>query len=276
LSGRELPSERWQAVHGDIEQAEQAAGRAAGLTHQLLAFARQEVIQTCVLDLNQVVTSVEQLLARTLGEHIELVTDLSAELEPVLADPGQIDQVLVNLAVNARDAMPGGGKLLIQTSSADIDQLVPGHVGQPSLAPGRYAVVKVSDTGTGIPKDVLERVFEPFFSTKPKGQGTGLGLATVHGIISQAGGTVRIYSEPGMGTVFTILLPVTAQPADSAQPPPARLQRRYASRARWCADGHSCREEDFPYLAGSVVDQHVTGGRVGPPPSQGGAQHKAQ
>ena len=152
---RELPSERWQAVHADIEQAEQAAGRAAGLTHQLLAFARQEVIQPCVLDLNQVVTSVEQLLARTLGEHVELVTDLSAELEPVLADPGQIDQVLVNLAVNARDAMPGGGKLIIQTSSADIDQLVPGHAGQPSLAPGRYAVVKVSDTGTGSPKTSL-------------------------------------------------------------------------------------------------------------------------
>ena len=246
---RELPSERWQAVHGDIEQAEQAAGRAAGLTHQLLAFARQEVIQPCVLDLNQVVTSVEQLLARTLGEHIELVTDLSAELEPVLADPGQIDQVLVNLAVNARDAMPGGGKLIIQTSSADIDQLVPGHAGQPNLAPGRYAVVKVSDTGTGIPKDVLERVFEPFFSTKPKGQGTGLGLATVYGIIYQAGGTVRIYSEPGMGTVFTILLPVTAQPADSAQPPPARLQRGHGETVLVVEDEPAMREVTRRILA---------------------------
>ena len=216
---RELPSRRWQAVHDDIGQVEQAAQRAAGLTHQLLAFARQEVIQPRVLDLNEVVTSVEQLLIRTLGEHVELISDLAEDLESVLADPGQIEQVLINLAVNARDAMPGGGKLIIQTTNTDLDQPA---AGQARLAPGRYVVVKVSDTGTGIPKDVADRVFEPFFSTKPKGEGTGLGLATVYGIIAQAGGNVRIYSEPGLGTVFTILLPVTAQaaavPAQRGQP----------------------------------------------------------
>ena len=216
---RELPSRRWQAVHDDIGQVEQAAQRAAGLTHQLLAFARQEVIQPRVLDLNEVVTSVEQLLIRTLGEHVELVSDLAEDLESVLADPGQIEQVLVNLAVNARDAMPGGGKLIIQTTNTDLGQPA---AGQAHLAPGRYVAVKVSDTGTGIPKDVVDRVFEPFFSTKPKGEGTGLGLATVYGIITQAGGNVRIYSEPGLGTVFTILLPVTVQaaavPAQRGQP----------------------------------------------------------
>ena len=172
-----------------------------------------------MLDLNEVVTSVEQLLIRTLGEHVELISDLAEDLESVVADPGQIEQVLINLAVNARDAMPGGGKLIIQTTNTDLDQPA---AGQARLAPGRYVVVKVSDTGTGIPKDVADRVFEPFFSTKPKGEGTGLGLATVYGIITQASGNVRIYSEPGLGTVFTILLPVTAQaaavPAQRGQP----------------------------------------------------------
>jgi PAS domain S-box-containing protein len=218
----ELPSERWQAVHDDIGQVQLAAERAAALTHQLLAFARQEVIQPRVLDLNEVVTSVEQLLARTLGEHIELITDLAADLPHVLADPGQIEQVLVNLAVNARDAMPGGGKLIIQTTSTDVGQPA---ASQARLAPGRYVAIKVTDTGAGIPKDVLDRVFEPFFTTKPKGQGTGLGLATVYGIITQAGGGVRIYSEPGMGTVFTALLPLTDQAAATASPQPTQPRR---------------------------------------------------
>jgi hypothetical protein len=213
---KEPPDGRWQAVRGDIKQVEQAAHQAAGLTHQLLAFARQEVIQPRVLDLNEVVTSVEQLLIRTLGEHIELITDLADDLAPVLADPGQIEQVLVNLAVNARDAMPGGGKLIIQTTNTDIGQPA---AGQARLAPGRHVAIKVSDTGTGIPKDVADRVFEPFFSTKPKGEGTGLGLATVYGIITQAGGDLRIYSEPGIGTVFTALLPITGQAAAAAPPP---------------------------------------------------------
>jgi two-component system, cell cycle sensor histidine kinase and response regulator CckA len=219
---RQLPGGRGQAVRDDIGQVQQAAERAAGLTHQLLAFARQEVIQPHVLNINDVVQSVEQLLIRTLGEHIELITDLAEDLSPVLADPGQIEQVLVNLAINARDAMPRGGKLTIQTVNTSIDDT---GAGQADLPPGRYAAVKVSDTGTGIPKDVLDRVFEPFFTTKPKGEGTGLGLATVYGIITQAGGHVRIYSEPGLGTIFTALLPVTEQNPAATAPPPAQPQR---------------------------------------------------
>ena len=172
---RELPSRRWQAVHDDIGQVEQAAQRAAGLTHQLLAFARQEVIQPRVLDLNEVVTSVEQLLIRTLGEHVELVSDLAEDLESVLADPGQIEQVLVNLAVNARDAMPGGGKLIIETANTDRSDAEPA-AGQAHLAPGRYVAGQGQrHRRPGCPKDVVDRVFEPFFSTKPKGEGTGLG-----------------------------------------------------------------------------------------------------
>ena len=220
--GRQPPDERWQAVRNDIGQVQRAAEQAAGLTHQLLAFARQETIQPRVLNLNDVVQSVEQLLIRTLGEHIELIADLTADLPSVLADPGQIEQVLVNLAVNARDAMPQGGKLIIQTVSTTID--VSAH-DQGEVPPGRYVALKVSDTGTGIPKEVLDRVFEPFFSTKPKGEGTGLGLATVYGIITQAGGHVRIYSEPGLGTSFTALLPVTEQDMAAAAPPPAEPER---------------------------------------------------
>ena len=168
----------------DIGQIQRAAERAAGLTHQLLAFARRDVIQPRVLNLNDVIEGVEQLLLRTLGEHVELSTDLAAGLGPVLADRGQIEQVLVNLAVNARDAMPGGGKLIVATASAEIDaDHAASRVG---LAPGRYNSLKVSDTGTGMPQEVIDRAFEPFFTTKPRGEGTGLGLATVYGIITQA------------------------------------------------------------------------------------------
>jgi PAS domain S-box-containing protein len=205
-----------QAIREDIEQVEMAAGRAAGLTHQLLAFARREIVQPRVLSLNDLVTGLEQLLIRTLGEHVELVIKLDQGAGPVLADRGQLEQVVINLAVNARDAMPGGGTLTLETASTQVDEAhAADHAG---LHPGRYACLKVSDTGTGIPKDVIERVFEPFFTTKPKGEGTGLGLATAHGIIAQAGGTVRIYSEPGIGTTLTVLLPVTGQPGAAAAP----------------------------------------------------------
>jgi len=214
---KEAPDERWQAVHDDIGQVQEAAEQAASLTRQLLAFARQEMIQPRVLNVNDVVLSVEQLLIRTLGEHVELIADLAADLPPVLADPGQIEQVLVNLAVNARDAMPQGGKLIIRTAGTSIDDTA----SQGELPPGRYVALKVSDTGTGIAKDFLDRVFEPFFTTKPKGEGTGLGLATVYGIITQAGGHVWIYSEPGLGTSLTALLPITEQDIALATPPPA-------------------------------------------------------
>jgi two-component system, cell cycle sensor histidine kinase and response regulator CckA len=242
---RQLPGVPGQVVRDDIEQVQRAAERAAGLTRQLLAFARQEVIQPRVLNINEVVRSVEQLLIRTLGEHIELITDLASDLCPVVADPGQIEQVLINLAVNARDAMPGGGKLTIRTANTDLD----GAAAQADLPPGRYVTVKVSDTGTGIPKDVLDRVFEPFFTTKPKGQGTGLGLATVYGIIHQAGGHVRIYSEPGLGTILTALLPVTQQELATEEPSSARDQRGHGETVLVVEDEPAMREVSRRILA---------------------------
>jgi PAS domain S-box-containing protein len=213
----QTPPDRWQAVSEDVMQIQRAAERAAGLTHQLLAFARRDVIQPRVLNLNQVIEGVEQLLLRTLGEHVELSTHLAAGLGPVMGDPGQLEQVLVNLAVNARDAMPGGGRLILATADVDVDaDYTASRVG---LAPGRYASLKISDTGTGMPQSVIDRAFEPFFTTK--GEGTGLGLATVYGIITQLGGYVQIYSEPGLGTTFTILLPQTDQAAREAAAAPS-------------------------------------------------------
>ena len=208
---------QWESVRTDLRKIETAAERAAGLTRQLLAFARRDVIQPRVLNLNDLVTDVRQLLHRTFGEHIELAADPAADLSSVLADPGQIEQVLVNLAVNARDAMPGGGKLTIKTANIQVDDAYAAP--RADLRPGWYVSVKVSDTGTGIPNEIIGRVFEPFFTTKPRGQGTGLGLATSYGIITQAGGTIRIYSEPGLGTTITVLLPATDQ-ASAAEPPP--------------------------------------------------------
>ena len=209
--------EEWQTVCADIEQIRRAGERATKLTHQLLAFGRREIAQPLVLNLNDIVTDIEQLLHRTLGEHIELDTDLAPDLHPVLADPGQLEQVLVNLAVNARDAMPSGGTLSIDTANLEVDDDYAGrHQG---MKIGPYVRLRISDTGAGIPRDVMDRVFEPFFTTKPKGEGTGLGLATVYGIITQADGIVQIYSEPGHGTTVTALLPATDQAAIPLAPP---------------------------------------------------------
>ncbi|MEU8664522.1 ATP-binding protein, partial [Actinoplanes philippinensis] len=191
----------------DAEQIARAARRGSDLTHQLLAFARREVIRPRPLNLNTVVTEVHQMLERSLGEHIALTVRTTAGLPSVMADPGQLEQVLVNLAVNARDAMPTGGRLTIDTALVDVDfEHAAARAGLPT---GRYVRLRVSDTGAGMPKEVIDKAFEPFFTTKPSGQGTGLGLATVYGIVTQAGGTVQIYSEPGIGTTFTILLPAT-------------------------------------------------------------------
>jgi CheY-like chemotaxis protein len=203
--------ERWVAVGADIDEIERSVERAASLTHQLLAFARREVIRPEVLNLNDVVVDVEQLLRRTIGEHVELVVTLEPDVQAVHADRGQLEQVLVNLAVNARDAMPGGGRLMIETSIIDIDADYASR--SPDLQPGLYVRLRVSDTGTGMDDAVKERAFEPFFTTKAEGEGTGLGLATVYGIMSQAGGYTQIYSEPGIGTTITALLPATGERA---------------------------------------------------------------
>jgi PAS domain S-box-containing protein len=205
---------RWETARGDVMQIKRAAERAALLTHQLLAFARREVVRPQVLDLDQVISGVTEMLSRTLGDHIDVAVSSAGALWPVLADRGQLEQVLMNLAVNARDAMPAGGTLTIETSnvSVDADFIAGGSEAQP----GRNVRLRVSDSGCGMPADVIGRAFEPFFTTKPEGAGTGLGLATVYGIIAQAEGHIQIYSEPGAGTTFSIMLPVTAEAAIAA------------------------------------------------------------
>ena len=200
----------------DVEQIRAAGERAKELTRQLLAFARKQVIAPVRLDLNSVVRSSERLLRRILREDVGLEVRIHAGLWPVMADPGQIEQVLMNLAVNARDAMTAGGTLVIETSQATVtgeDALV-----SPGLRPGDWVRLIVQDDGTGMSAEVREHLFEPFFTTKEQGKGTGLGLATVHGIVAQAGGHIRVESEPGRGTCFTICLPRNAGPAVAVEP----------------------------------------------------------
>jgi signal transduction histidine kinase/ActR/RegA family two-component response regulator len=223
IAGLASEDARLGSVLDDVEQVRGAAQRAARLTRQLLIFARSDVVHPEVLSLNEVIAGVEQLLRRTLGEHITLDIAPAEVLWPVKADAGQLEQVLVNLAVNARDAMPGGGKLTIDTVNITVDEVY--AEGRPGLKPGRYARLRISDTGTGIPPEVLARVFEPFFTTKEKGKGTGLGLATFYGIITGAGGYAQIYSEPGLGTTVTGLLPATSEEAARSEAPPAGAPR---------------------------------------------------
>ncbi len=222
IAGLAAEDARLGSVLGDVEQVRGAAQRAIRLTRQLLIFARSDVVHPEVLSLNEVIGGLERLLSRTLGEHITLTITPAGDLWPVKADAGQLEQVLVNLAVNARDAMPGGGKLTIDTANITVDEAY--AEGRPGLNPGRYARLRVSDTGTGMPPEVLARVFEPFFTTKP-GQGTGLGLATFYGIITGAGGYAHIYSEPGIGTAVTGLLPATSEQAARSEAPPAAPPR---------------------------------------------------
>jgi nitrogen-specific signal transduction histidine kinase len=204
-------------VLNDIAQIGAAAERAARLTHQLLAFGRREVIKPEVLDVNAIVTEVESLLRRTIGEHVTLVTQCVDDLNCVCADRGQIEQVLLNLAVNARDAMEGGGTLTIETSNVVIDPEYASR--QLGLQEGSHIRLRVTDTGAGMSQDTIAHAFEPFFTTKPKEKGSGLGLATVYGIVAQAGGMVSLYSEPDMGTTVTILLPSVSSPITAAETP---------------------------------------------------------
>jgi PAS domain S-box-containing protein len=208
--------ERLRPALEDIEQVRLAAQKATRLTRQLLTFARHDVVRPEVIDLNEAVSSAGELLRRTLGEHIELVITTEPGLGRVKADRGQLEQVLVNLAVNARDAMPGGGRLTVDTRDVDVDPAI--AESRPGLPPGRYVRLRVADTGSGMDSATLERVFEPFFTTKAKGHGTGLGLATVYGIVTQAGGTIDIYSEVGLGTTVSVLLPATDQDAGPEAP----------------------------------------------------------
>jgi PAS domain S-box-containing protein len=202
---------RLEPVLADIEQVQVAAQQAIRVTRQLLTFARHDATTPEIIDINEAVESAGKLLRRALGEHIELTIAAETALWPVKADRGRLEQVLVNLAVNARDAMPGGGLLTIDTANVEVDDTFASQ--RPGLASGRYARLRVSDSGTGMDQATVDRVFEPFFSTKPKGHGTGLGLATVYGIVTGAGGNIDIYSEVGTGTTVSVLLPATDERA---------------------------------------------------------------
>ncbi|MFC3990921.1 ATP-binding protein [Actinoplanes siamensis] len=199
-------------VHNDLIQVRTAVERATNLTRQLLTFTRGDAIQPRNVALNAVLAETQAMLERTIGEHIHLVVAPSEVPLTVRADPGQLQQVLLNLAINARDAMPEGGSLVLEANSAELDGDELNM--QPPLPAGRYARLEISDTGEGMPPEVAERIFEPFFTTKPRGKGTGLGLATVYGIVTEAGGSVNLYSEPGVGTTFRIYLPLVDAPED--------------------------------------------------------------
>ena len=189
----------------DLVEVQKGAMRAAALTHQLLAFSRRQILQPKVLDVNALVGEIEKLLDRTIGENIELTLDFDPALEPVLADPSQLEQVVLNLAVNARDAMPHGGQLRFATEMVDVDRVAAER--RVPMPPGRYVRLTITDTGTGIAPDIAPHIFEPFFTTKEADKGTGLGLATVYGIVKQSGGYVWVTSQLGLGTSFEIYLP---------------------------------------------------------------------
>ena len=188
-----------------VENAIEGADRAAALTHRLLAFSRQQPLDPKPLDANKLVAGMSELLRRTLGETVAVETVLAGGLWKTFADPNQLESAILNLAVNARDAMPDGGKLTIETVNAHLDDAY--AASRPDVAAGQYVCVSVSDTGSGMPSDVIVRAFEPFFTTKPIGKGTGLGLSQVYGFTKQSGGHAAIYSEPGHGTVIKLYLP---------------------------------------------------------------------
>jgi signal transduction histidine kinase/ActR/RegA family two-component response regulator len=206
-------------VVASLDEVLHAAERAGELTHQLLAFSRGQLLETKPLDPNEVVRETERLLRRMIGEDIRIVTSLATGVSAVLADAGQLSQVLINLAVNARDAMPDGGTLTIETANVDVDEDM-AHV-LFDAEPGAYVRISVTDTGVGIPEGVKLRLFEPFFTTKEVGDGTGLGLSTAYGIVRQSGGHMTVYSEPGHGAAFNVYLPQTA--VQPAQAPPRQL-----------------------------------------------------
>jgi PAS domain S-box-containing protein len=222
LMGRALPEP--DPMRSDVGEIERAAERAATLTRQLLTFSRQQVVEPRQLDLNEVVAGMDRMLRRLIGEDVELHIRLAPGIDPIEADPGQIEQVIMNLVVNARDAMPTGGTLTIETANATLDErYARDHVG---AVPGPYVKLAIADTGCGMDRETRRRIFEPFFTTKPQGKGTGLGLSTVFGIVQQSHGTIGVSSEPGVGTTFELFLPRADEHSaerPAVAPPPTTL-----------------------------------------------------
>ncbi|MGB9464367.1 MAG: ATP-binding protein, partial [Candidatus Acidiferrum sp.] len=200
-------------LRADVQQIENASERASTLIRQLLAFSRRQVLQPKIIDLNAIVLGLDKLLGRLMGEHIEMVTRCGANVGNVKADPAQIEQVIMNLVVNARDAMPKGGRLMVETFNVELDSTYArDHV---TVKPGPYVMLAVSDTGMGMSPETVAHIFEPFYTTKESGQGTGLGLSTVYGIVKQSGGYIWVYSEPGKGTTFKVYLPRVTEKLES-------------------------------------------------------------
>jgi signal transduction histidine kinase/CheY-like chemotaxis protein len=235
------------AARRNADQIHKAANRAVGMTRQLLAFSRMQVLESRVLDVNVIVAEMGKMLPRLIGEHIEFSFEPDAGLHPVKADPGQVEQVLMNLAVNARDAMPDGGRLTIRTTNAVVGEAEAAK--RSAMAAGTYAVITVTDTGHGMDEETKTHIFEPFFTTKETGQGTGLGLATVYGIVKQSGGFIWVESVPGAGTVFEIYLPAAGgEPVEGSSGPVKAAVRKGSETILVVEDEAAVRELGCEFL----------------------------
>ncbi|HYI45871.1 MAG TPA: PAS domain S-box protein [Actinomycetota bacterium] len=254
----ENPATDLEQVEGDVGQIIHAAGRATSLIRQLLLFGRQDVVQPETVDLNELIRGMEDLLRRTLGEQVILIAQLKDPLGNVFADVGHLEQVLMNLVVNARDAMASGGRLTVRTTEKTLDDAYPPPQG---VEEGDYVVLSISDTGAGMPPEVVERAFEPYFSTKPRGEGSGLGLATVHGVVEQAGGHISIFSEVGLGTTVSVYFPATPGLVDTPAAEVVTTPRRGAGETILLVEDESfVREPTARFLRSAGYEVLVAAG----------------
>ena len=258
LMRRRIAMQRYGELDRYMDAATTSAERAAALTQRLLAFSRRQSLDPQPLELNALIRSMSQLVEHALPERIDLALALADDLPTALADANQLENAILNLALNARDAMPAGGKLTIETNLADVDAAYVAT--RPGVSIGRFVTVAVSDTGTGIPAELIEKVFDPFFTTKPLGQGTGLGLSMVYGFAQQSGGTVRIHSQPGLGTSVRLYLPITDDAPADANPAPSPAPRGDGERVLIVEDDPAVRMlvrevlEELHYDAIEIAD----------------------